>query len=71
METLPQLFSMGPFHANAGLRPLTPEEEILVARIAEDCPTGGILFEEEIPVPSTRAAANYRHDESDHDEQKG
>jgi len=70
-ETLPQLFFMGPFHAKVRRENLTSQEEPLVAQIAEDCPSGALVFEED-EVPSlTRGPASDGYDESDHDEKKG
>jgi len=70
-ETLPLLFVMGPFHARVRYSTLTPPEELLVAQIAEDCPSGALRFEEEeVPSLAGRSAGNG-YDEPDHDEQVG
>lgn len=58
-ETLPQLFVMGPFYAQVRHSPLTLQEELLVAQIAEECPSGALRFEEEeVPSLAGRPAGN-------------
>ncbi len=70
-ETLPQLFVMGAFHAQVRRRTLTPQEEPLVAQIAEDCPSRSILFEEDEVLSLARGSASDRNNEADHNENEG
>lgn len=68
VESLPQVFFMGPFYALSRQRTLSPQEESLVVQIAEDCPSGALSFEED-EVPSLMGGATRDgYNESNHDE---
>ncbi|MBP7493914.1 MAG: ferredoxin [Spirochaetales bacterium] len=58
-ETLPQVFSMGQYHARVVRAMLSPSEEYSVMQIAEDCPAEAISFEEEDPLPQGSPGDHY------------